>query len=255
MLYPVSPVSGEQVVSLSVRGFWQALRSTFWCICIFVALKSLYSHLPALPSWLAGIFAIIITLITIFLYIFSLYRVDGQWRGNLLSLEEAWHKTSAKILKVYLTCLGIVAVLLLIFFLVRWLTFSVANLQAASAGVVMLMFAAIPMISILIYFYLMLPLLTVYEKGWYLAFYQSALCARENFVMMLVIYCEMIIILTISFPYTRHSQWLLHHHLMEVCDLVTFSLMTPLLLNLTLLLLHNEFGHQNSDIDVKHTTA
>ena len=244
MRYPMLPVSAEQLFFLSIRGFWPALRSIFWCICIFVALKSVYSHLPALSFWLEDIFSIIIALISIFLYIFSLYRVDAQWRETPLSLKEAGQRTVSKILIVYLTCIGIVAVLALIFFLVRWLIVSVFHLQIFGAGIAMLIFAIIPMISILIYCYLMLPLLTVYAQEWPVAFYQGALCARENFVMMLVLYVEIAILWVVSSSHTRHGQWLLSHHLMEVGDLVIFSIVMPLLLNLTLLLLHNEFRHQ-----------
>lgn len=245
MQYPISPVSRERLFMLSLRGFWPALRAAFVSIVIFVALKSLFSYLPKLTPWLETILSIIFLLLAIFLYIFSLYCVDGEWRGNPLSLAEAWQRTLKNLLKVYLASFGIIAALLLIFFLVRWLTFSVFHLGEATAGLVMLMFAGIPMISVLIYFYLMLPLLTVHEQSWPSAFYQSALFARENLVIMLVIYFEMVVMLIISSSYTGHGQWLLHHHLMEVCDLLVFSLIAPLLLNLTLLLLNNEFAHQS----------
>ena len=239
MRYPLSPVTSGQLFSLSVRGWWQAIRSIFLFIFIFVVLKGLHTHLPALPNWLEWICSIILVLIAIFLYACSLYRVDAEWKGQPLSLIETWRLTQKSILKLYLACLGIVAALVLVFLLVHWLTFSIAKLQGVEALLAMMLFAAIPLIFILIYFYLMLPLLTIYEAEWYLAFSQSAVYARENLKVMLLIYFEAIVMLWIASSATRHGQWLVNHHFMELSDLVVFSLIVPLWLNLTLLLLHN----------------
>lgn len=237
MHYPESSVDTGQLLFLSVKGWWQAFKSTILAIAAFVALKALFTHIPILPAWIELTWVLITILIAIFLYIFSLYRVDAQWRGQPCTVTQAWQLTQKNVVKAYLACLGIVAALWLVFLLVRWLTFSIFKMQGIEAAIIMMLFAAIPMIFILIYFYLMLPLLTVFARGWYEAFYQSALCARENIGVMLVIYGEVMVMFLIASSATRHGQWLLNHHLMELCDLLVFSLLVPLWLNLTLLLL------------------
>ena len=98
----------------------------------------------------------------------------------------------------------------------------------------------IPLILIIIYSYLTLPILAITQLPFFYAFQMSFFYTRRNFLTLLLIYAETVIILVISSTYTGHSQWLLKHHLMELCDLVVFSLLIPLIINQTLLLLNNQ---------------
>jgi len=48
----------------------------------------------------------------------------------------------------------------------------------------------------------------------------------------------MIMLLILS-THTRHAQWLLHHHLLELSDSVVMCVVLPLWVNLTVLVLHD----------------
>ncbi len=239
MLYPDTISSSDKLFSLSFRYAWYALRQIFFLILIFVVLKSLDTHAPQLPKLLERGISLLIGLIAIYLLTAAFLRVDGMLRGVPLTLQQALVQTLQCIGKVFLACLLIVVVCLVIFFLGRWVILSVFGLREAFAGVAALLLIGIPMILILIFFYFTIPLLAVHKQPLLAAFYHSPQYTRQRLFCSVLLYIEMVIILGFSLAHTRHGQWLLSHHLMELGDLVVFSLVLPPLINLTLLLLND----------------
>ena len=223
----------------SLRYAWRALRQIFIFIVIFIVLKSIYTHLPPTPAPLGMILSLVIILIAIFLFVMSLYRVDGMLRETPVSILQAGWRTLKSILKIYLACLLVFCGFVLIFVIGRWLIFSVLGLSPTAGGLIAMLIVGIPMILLLIYCYLTIPLLALYEPSIVRAFYRSLTCAQKQFLSVVILYMEIVIILVVSSTHTHHAQWLLHHHLMELCDLVIFSLILPVMINQTLLLLHN----------------
>ena len=238
MLYPSSVSSFDPLFTLSFRYAWRALRQIFPLIIIFVAIISLLTHLPNVPifiQWLIGIIAIAVAIL---LLVMAFYRVDAMLREAPQTWRQTWDRTLQCVLRIYLTWLLVAIACFMIFFIGKWLVLFL-GITGAPGGIAMVLLIGIPMIVLLIFFYLTIPLLALYENSVQTAFYDSAAVARRRFLPLLILYAEIVIMLFISSSHTLHAQWLLNHHLMELCNLLVFSAILPLVLNQTLLLLHD----------------
>lgn len=238
MKYPALAVDAEKLFNLSVRYYWPALKQIFGLIVLFVLLKSLFTHIK-FPGAVSITLGLILAIIDIYLFLMALFRVDGMLRdeprsfldANILSFKSCW--------RVYLVCIFIIAIFFVIFFLVKWIIFSLFALQGLAAATAILFFVGIPYILILVYLYLAIPLAGLHFHSWSSVFYFSLFYAQKRFFLLVAIYIEIVTMLIISWTHTRHSQWLLHHNLMEVTDLITLGVFLPLAINLTLLLIHD----------------
>lgn len=239
MIYPISKTSLDDLFTLSFQYAWRALQAIFFLIVIAIIMKSLATYLPALPMPISITLQALLAAVLIFLYVMALYRVDGVLRETPVSFQQAWLSTLQSILKVYAACFMIAAVFLVFFVLARWLLISVLGLTGAPAGLAMLLLIGIPLILMVLYFYFTIPLLTVYGESLKTAFFHSPIYTQKRFVALILLYVELMIMAFVSSTHTRHSQWLISHHLMELADLLIFSLILPLAINLTLLVLHD----------------
>ncbi len=245
MLYPPAASSFDPLFTLSFRYAWRTLRQIFPLIIIFVAIISLLTHLPNAPvfiQWLIGILAIAVAIL---LLVMAFCQIDAMLREAPQTWRETWDRTLKSILRIYLTWLLLAIVCFVIFFIGKWLVLFL-GITGAPGGIAMLLLIGIPMIVLLIFFYLTIPLLALYENSVQAAFYDSAAVARRRFLPLLILYMEIVIMLFISSSHTLHAQWLLNHHLMELCNLLVFSAILPLVLNQTLLLLHDVKLKQSS---------
>lgn len=238
MRYPVSTTSFDALFTLSGRYAFSAWRQIFLFILLWVALMALLTHFPVFSIYFEMALGVVIAAAAIFLYTMSLYRVDGLLRETPLTLRQALEQALRRILKIYLACLWVVGGCGVIFLLGRWLIYSVLGLTGATAGVTIILLVGIPMIVLLIYCYLAIPLLALNAWPLWQAFYQSIAYTRQIFLPMIFLYVEMVLMLIIASTHTQHGQWLLRHHLMELTNLVVFSIILPLVINQTLLFLH-----------------
>lgn len=246
MIYPVAEASFEQLMKLSLRYAGRTLKQIFLLIIAWVALKSFDTHLRALPSLIETLLGLSITLAMLFLFVMALHRADGVLREALLTWQQTWQQMQKNLLKVYLGYVLIIGGLCLIFFLGRWFIFSFMGQKGLSAIGTAMLLIGIPLILALIYSYLAIPLLALTERSIGKAFYASALYTKEHFGWMVVIYIEMVVTFFVSSNQTRHAQWLLTHHLMELVDLLILGIMAPLIINQTLLFLHDLQTTENS---------
>lgn len=238
-MYPLTPHTADDLLTLSGRYLWRALRQIFLLIVIFVALKSGYTHLPVLPWWANDLLTLLITVVVIFLWLVGIYRVDALFRGVPLTWRQALQKTQQRIGIIYLVVILMITGIAAIFALGWWITFPVLRLNAAPAALVIMVITGAPSILLLVYGYLALFFLAITKQSIWQVFHRSALCMRRYFLLLIVLYTEIIVLLLVSFTHTQHSQWLLNHYLMEITDLIAASLILPLALNLTLLILHD----------------
>ncbi len=236
--YPIGIQNSNKLLSLSVQYYWFALKKIFGFILTCVVLKSLYTYSHfARPVEIALGWLLAISII--FLFIWALVTVDKDFRGETFSLADTFKLSLYSCWKAYLICILGIIIFMLLFILGRWVIVDLSKIQGAVAGFAMVFLVGIPFVLILIYFYLSIPLSVIYPQSLGSILYYSAFYAQKRFLLVLVIYSELIIMFFISSTHTRHSQWLLNHHLMELTDLVTLIIFMPLLINLSLLLLYD----------------
>jgi hypothetical protein len=228
----------KPLVMASIRQAWPVWQRIFLLIVIFIALKSLYTYLPLFSLSIEMGLTGVILAAAVFLFLIALYRANGVWCDQEVTWHQALQRTIQHILKVYLACVCILCLFAIIFFVGRWLIFSVLALTGMPAAVGLIFFVGIPLILVLVYSYLTIPLLALQELSLWQAFSQSLLLTQAHFLMMVLLYIEIIILVVAAATHTRHGVWLLHHHLMELFDLIVFSLILPLFINQTLLLLY-----------------
>lgn len=238
MKYPLGVQSSEKLLSLSVVYFWPTLKKIFSIILIFVFLKAIYSHI-SFPRPVATVLAWVLAVIDIFLFVWALVQVDKEFKGEPASLADTLILAFRLCWRAYLVCVLAVIIFMLLFGLGHWFVSSLAKLQGATAGFAIIILVGIPFVLVLIFFYLSIPLSVIYPQPLGAVLYYSALYAQKRFFLVLMIYSELIIMFFISSTNTRHGQWLLSRHLMELTDVVTFSIVMPLLINLSLLLLYD----------------
>jgi len=239
MQYPSSPEISERLFTLCFTHFWGSLKRIFLLILALVAVKSFYTHLPVLPMFLHLPIGIMITLVVIFILVMALYRVDSYWRGESLTWQETWEKTLSHILKIYWLCLLITLGLILIYLAGKWLILSFLGMSGQSVGIAAIIFVGIPFIIVLIYLYLAIPLLALTEMSVVQALHDSMVYNQQRLLFAIFFYVEIVIVLVASATFPRHAQWLLSHYLMEVNDLVVFSLLLPFIMNQILLVIND----------------
>jgi hypothetical protein len=238
MLYPPLSDSFDPLFNLSFRYAWRALRQIFPLIIILTAFIAFLNGLPELNEWVQWALDILVIAVVIFILTLAFYRVDGLLRETPVTWKQAWSLTLGAILKIYLICFSVLIGCEIIFFVGRGLVL-LLGLTGAVGGLAMMMIISIPIIILLIFFYLTIPLLALYEKSSLTAFYDSVAIARRNVLPLIIIYAEIAIALFVISAHTHHGQWLKDHYLMEVTTLIVLSVIIPLIVNQTLLLLHN----------------
>jgi hypothetical protein len=239
MIYPNSKVTFEDLFYLSFRYWWRGFKQIYPIIVLLVVLKAFYTYLSGLPILVAAMVLLVEIAVIIVIFTLAMYRIHAMLQAEMLSWADAWRLTMLHIRRVLIASGIILAGMAAIFFLGRWLVFVFLGLQGAQAAVGAMILMGMPLILIIMYSYLTLPMLALTERSIGKAFRDSLYYTKDNFLAVLLIYFEAIVIFVASATYTRHSQWLLSHHLMEIGDLLVFSIMLPLILSQTLLLLHN----------------
>lgn len=239
MLYPNSPSSFPDLLKLSARYTWASWLQIFFLIVIFVAIKALYVYLPAASGFWQVPLALIMIAAVIFLFVVALCRVDARLKSAPLSWSQTWQLVGKRMLNVYLACLAIIITFVVIFLVGRWLIFSLLSLTGAIAGVTMMIVIGIPFILLLVFSYLTIPILGLQPQPWWHAIYYSVVWTQRHFLPVIFLYVLMLVLMIAASPATRHGQWLLSHHLLELCDLVIFSVILPFFVNITLFLLHD----------------
>lgn len=239
MIYPQDTLPLNLLFALSLNHIWHSFLKIFWLIILFVLIITGFYYLPATHRVLHYFFGVLVSLIGIFLYVAALLRIDALLRQQNLTYAQTLELSGKKILKIFAVFILFLVCAALWFFFNRWLIFSLLKLSGPVAGILATITIGIPLILLIIYFYLAIPILALYSKSVWQALYKSAHYAHTHFLAMLALYAEAILILFIISSDTRHGEWLLKHHLLTLVDLITFGVLIPMLIVQTLLILNN----------------
>ncbi len=239
MIYPQQSLPFSLLFTLSLSHAWQAFLKIFWLILLFVLIISGFHYISNTHHSLHYFFSGLTCLIGIFLYVVALLRVDAYLRQQNLLYTQALELSGKRILKIYAVVILYLVLFLVWFLLNRWVIFSLLKLNNAVGGILVTITIGIPLIFLIIYFYLSIPILALHRKSIWKALYDSARYAHQHFVAMLVLYAEAILVLFLVSSDTRHGEWLLKHHLLELTDLVVFCAIIPLFIVQTLFILNN----------------
>ncbi|MBS0349894.1 MAG: hypothetical protein JSR33_01675 [Proteobacteria bacterium] len=240
MKYPVTSHDSDKLFSYSLLSWWQTLRRIFWWIIIFVVIRSIYSYVPIHSYVFSFVIDWIIFLIAVYLLTASFIIADAAFRSSDLSLYHALGKAFKVLGWVYAACGIIIALIIAILFIAHVIVYSWLHLSYSYAAMAMILLAGIPIILVVMFFYLTIPLIAVYQQPLAQVFSQSLIYARSNIFFLVMIYIGFLIIFFASFTHTLHGQWLLGHHLMELTEFIIIAAFMPVMINMTLLLLNNE---------------
>lgn len=239
MSYPKSTCPLSELLSLSWRYYFLTLKQVIVFIVLFVLLKAGFTYLPSLPWAISTVLGILITALCIFLYGMSIYRTHAALENTPVSIAAAWHIVKKRIALTFAACFLIMLGFFLIFQAGRWIILSLLGISGAVGGLLLIICVGIPMILLLIFFYLTIPLTLVEKEPIWMIFYDSAQLTLKSGLSVVALYLTMILIAMLISTHSRHSQWLISHHLMEIFDWVVLCGLAPFFLNLTLFVLRN----------------
>src|SRR5262249_851484 len=148
----------------------------------------------------------------IFLFVLALLRVDAMLRQQPLSYAQSLELAGKRILKIYAVYILYLICAFFWIILIWWLIFFLFKFEGALGGILVRLIIGIPLILLIIYFYLAIPILALHPKTVWQALYKSARYAHSHFLAMLVLYAEAVLILFIISSDTQHGEWLLKHH-------------------------------------------
>ncbi len=195
MIYPLTVIEFEKLLSLSFRHWLKTLEQIFIFIFLFTLAKAAMVYLPPLRVLLDILIGIVMAALTLMLFSLALYRTDALLRGQPASLLESWQAVTKQILKVFAAGLIFTLGIILIFFLAKWFTFSLFKLKGLMAVFAVTCLVSLPVFIGLIFFYLTIPIIVVDKESIWMAFYRSADLTQQNWLHVFALYATMVIIL------------------------------------------------------------
>lgn len=242
--YPDTPISLEQIWKSSFKHYVLIFRFTFFYIVLFAIVKNLYLYLGGMPQnvWLKSGVIVLISLALIYLWTSSLASTAAALRDDFLNLRTTARSIHARIVPIYLSCLGYVALFFIVLYLGKGiiiaLQWSLGN-QAWLKGVGFIIFCGFPLLVAFALSFYALPLVIVEGQKPWDAFLESSRLVSPHWLHGFMAYVVLATIILLESPDTLHWHFLSAYNLTIPFDMLVLSVLIPLFNALVLLSLND----------------
>lgn len=236
-------MSDRSLVGQAFRYYLPSSKLIFPIILLMAVVKDLYIYLGGLPenNWLQLIIIFVMLLLQVYLSSTALLAVNSILLATPMRLNTAFRTIYKRIATIFLGFFAVILVLCAIYFIGHLLANLVVYFVPGVFWVHALslfLLIGVPLTIALVLFFFIIPILALGTDNIQTAFKESILLVGyKNWLKTFCLYAASAFFLFIISSGTKHGQWLMHHHLNWIFDIVVFSLLLPLLLSAILLFL------------------
>lgn len=236
MIPTQKPQNIYDILKLSLIYYIDILK-VFWPLAIGLAvIKNIFFYLMhQIPNiYLNMCFGLLFVFIALFIFSMMLYQADRVINDNGCTILQAAKITLNRYLRIVLSFTLICCLIMGTFLLARLLIFRLGQIQSDTAAIILFLIIGFLLLIEILYCFFVVPLIAVKDETVFFAFKHSAEFLRKDLKLVCTPYFFLVVFVILISPSTKHYQWLSTHFLSLPFDIIVFTLLLPLILNIIL---------------------